>query len=127
MLNILFVFLGSGLGAVARFGVGRLCYVESEETALFPWATFIVNAVGCLIIGALMAWFDAHKHESAQNFLVVGILGGFTTFSAFGFETIRLIHNDHWNLALLNIAGNVLVGLAAVWVGRTAVNAAMGS
>ena len=118
MLNFLLVFIGGGLGAVARFGVGRLCFVETDETAIFPWGTFIVNVVGCLCIGALMAWFDTHKHEGAQNLLVVGILGGFTTFSSFGFETMRLIRYEHWNLAFANLAGNLVLGLLAVGLAR---------
>lgn len=122
MLKVLLVFVGGGLGSAARYGVGRLVYPESQDTANFPWGTFIVNVVGCFLIGGLMAYFDTHKHDESQAFFVVGILGGFTTFSSFGFETMKLIRYDHWNLALLNIAGNLVLGLLAVWVSREIVN-----
>jgi len=123
MLNILLVFAGGGLGAAARYGVGRWC--QTETGAAFPFATLIVNAAGCLLIGSLMAYFEAHKHEAAQVFLVTGILGGFTTFSAFGYETLRLMQGSHWNLALLNIGANLCLGLLAVWLGRLAAAAAL--
>jgi CrcB protein len=82
-----------------------------------------VNVLGCLLIGAVMALIADYRALSLQMqyFLVTGILGGFTTFSAFAYETVQLLHSGAVGLALLNIAGNVVVGCAAVWAGHALV------
>jgi CrcB protein len=84
-----------------------------------PWATAVVNVIGCLLIGLLGRWFESAEPMPPQwrLFLMVGLLGGFTTFSAFGYETHLLLRDRHLGLALLNVLGQVSLGLAAVWMG----------
>ena len=116
MSTYLWVGLGGFLGSVARyaFAVG----LGNTPTGRFPWATFAVNCLGCLLIGVMAGWLSrASVPESARLFLVTGILGGFTTFSAFGLESVGLLRRGEFSLALLYILGSVLVGIAAVWLG----------
>lgn len=86
----------------------------------FPWGTLAVNLLGCLGIGALTGlaggdrgWFT----DNVRSLLVTGLLGGFTTFSAFGNETISLFRNGDTLTAILYVLASVLIGLAAVWTG----------
>lgn len=114
------VWAGAGgfIGSVLRFGVGAVV-TRHLSTASMPVATLVVNVAGCLAIGVLTGAAQSRVALPAELrvFLVVGILGGFTTFSAFGNETMMLVRADaHWR-ALANVALNVVVGLSAVWIG----------
>ena len=115
--QILIVGVGGAIGAVARFGVHS--YTQRSLEA-FPFGTLIVNVVGCLILGALMLLVEERPDFSptVRLFLGVGLLGSFTTFSTFGVETIDLLREKEHLLALLSVAGNLGVGLAAVLLGR---------
>ena len=129
MRDALFVALGGSLGALARYGVGLVFPHTSGKH--FPVATLLVNVVGCLLIGMigqLLQRFaaDASVKPNASELLlittlrhavIVGFLGGLTTFSAFGWDTTRLLLDDKPLLALANIAANLLAGLFAVWLG----------
>jgi CrcB protein len=85
----------------------------------FPLATLIVNVVGCFFIGAFYAYSERQTfHPQLWLLLTVGLCGGFTTFSAFGIETITLMKSGQIHLSLLNIAANLITGLAAVWLGQ---------
>jgi len=89
--------------------------------AAFPWGTLLVNVLGCLVMGGLIPFFVGESPrlgERARLFLGVGILGGFTTFSAFGLETWSLISRGRSGLAAAYVATSVVLGLAAVWAGR---------
>jgi CrcB protein len=113
-MGFLLVGLGGALGSMARYGVGL-----AVHSTTFPYATLIVNVVGCLGIGLLLPSAEraaALSHEM-RLLLVVGFLGGFTTFSAFGSESIALVRSG-LPVALANVAANVLLGLAAVVIGR---------
>src|SRR5690606_29783141 len=90
-------------------------YVQS----LFPWATFLVNVVGCLLIGILIGFFTKQHIESSNLKLlfITGFCGGFTTFSAFALENIKLFQSGNSLLALLYITLSVLLGIFAVWTG----------
>lgn len=121
-----FVFLGGGLGALTRYGIG-LAIIQLAGKS-FPWGTLIANVVGCLlagIIGQRALMLDLLENNPAlAHFLriavMVGFLGGLTTFSAFGWESMqRLLDKDGTQqlLGIANIAANLLLGLAAVWVG----------
>ena len=115
ILAFLLVGLGGALGSMARYGV-----VLALPSSSFPVATLIVNVIGCFCIGMAMpaaARLEALSPE-LRLLVVVGFLGGFTTFSAFGNETVALLRSDG-GLALLNVAANVGLGLAAVALGRT--------
>jgi CrcB protein len=107
------VFLGAGIGGVLRYAVAL--WVARRFSTHFPVATFLVNTTGCLLIGVATP-LVAHR-EPARLLLVVGVLGGYTTFSTFGLETYRAIRDGMAGLALLYATGSVLAGLAAVWLG----------
>ncbi len=115
--RVLLVGLGGFLGAVARYLGGAAIARLLPPT--FPFGTFVVNAVGCLLIGALAVLTDERLvlGTRARLFLLVGVLGGFTTFSSFGYETITLLRQGSQWLAAVNVVGHVVVGLLAVWLG----------
>jgi CrcB protein len=112
------IAVGGGLGAEARHAVNHLLNLRFGAT--FPVGIFVVNAVGCLIIGVLaglIASTRLHLSEVARTFVFVGILGGFTTFSSYGLDTYTLFRGGHTGLGLLNGLGQMVVGLGAVWLG----------
>jgi CrcB protein len=115
MLNILLVALGGGLGAAGRYGVSLAMPAKPGE---WPWATFGINVVGSLLIGVLAGWLARNPDgEQWRLFLGVGVLGGFTTFSAYSLETLRMIERGDWAGAALYALGSVVAGLAAVAIG----------
>ena len=115
----LLVAVGGALGAMARFGLGALAQRLAPHD--FPYGTFLINLSGCLVFGLLAGWseFRAPLSTEARAFLLVGVLGGFTTFSSFGYETFQLLRDGHGALAALNAGGQVFIGVAAVWLGWT--------
>ena len=119
----LWVGLGGFIGSMARSGVSMA--IGPIAPGRFPWATFAVNCLGCLLIGLLVGTFSRPAvPESVRLFLVTGILGGFTTFSAFGLESVALLRRGETGLAALYILGSVAVGIAAVWLGLRLTSAA---
>ena len=119
MIQFLIVGAGGFIGAASRYGVSLLV---RSGSASFPSATLAVNVLGCFLIGALLPGGDDRPllSPSLRLLLVVGMLGGFTTFSAFGHETLGLIRRGASGLALAYVASSLLLGLAAVWLGRHA-------
>ena len=119
MANILLVGVGGFIGSVLRYLVGG--YVQEAVNRLdFPYGTLVVNLIGCFVIGFLAQMgekYGAFSHES-RLFIFIGILGGFTTFSSFGNETVNLMRQDLMTSAFINIGANVILGLCAVWLGR---------
>ena len=117
MERTLLVGLGGFLGASARYWVGHL--ISRALPAHFPYPTLWINITGCFGIGVLMTLIEerAMLGPDTRLFAVVGILGGYTTFSTFGYETVSLIRQGHAIAALLNISGQVILGLLAVWLG----------
>lgn len=111
------VFLGGGLGAVLRYELGG--WVQAHAGPAFPWGTFFVNAIGCFAIGLLATLIDERGVGGAglRSFLIPGLLGGFTTFSAFGLETWRLTEQAAWSAAAGNTLGSVIVCGIAVAAG----------
>lgn len=109
------VAAGGAIGASARYSVAT--FVVS--TAKFPWATLCVNVIGCLLAGIIGTWFLMRAPVSINMQLLVttGILGGFTTFSAFSLETLRLAESGQWSLAGANVVINMLGSLIAVYCG----------
>lgn len=118
MVKILIVALGGALGAVARYGLSGL--IHRHFKGGFPVGTLAVNAVGCLAIGGLLYLVEDRSMLGPRTrlFLAIGILGSFTTFSSFGYETMELLREGAFGMALVNVAGNVILGLGAVWLGR---------
>lgn len=118
MIQLLLVGLGGMLGAMLRYlmALAVLAWPLGER---FPLATLLINIAGCLLIGLLAGLVERQgwPGELWRLFLMVGVLGGFTTFSAFGLETISLLQRDALALALFYVGGSVLGGLLAVWLG----------
>ena len=121
MSNLLYIAAGGVLGALARYGLSGLPHRWFNTT--FPWGTLLVNLVGCLAIGALMYLVEDRRVFTPQvrQFIFIGFLGSLTTFSTFGYETFRLMHDAEFALVLANVGANVVAGLGAVWLGWTAV------
>lgn len=110
------VAIGGAVGAVARYHLGRA--VAQSAGAGFPWGTLTVNVVGCLAMGLLAGWLARSGGGEATRLLLgVGLLGGFTTFSAFGLEMVALIERGSPGLAIIYAFSSVLVGVAALWIG----------
>ena len=121
MARFLLVGLGGFLGSVLRYGTGGLVHRLAGQ-ALFPWGTLVVNGLGCLVIGFLggLAEMRGVLSGEARLFLFIGVLGGFTTFSSFGYETYHLVRDGQSAWAAANVLSQVLLGLAAVWAGDLA-------
>ncbi len=117
MSEWLAIAAGGALGALARWQCAGL--VQRLAGGAFPWGTFAVNFAGSFALGFLFVWLVERTSagEGARLFLTVGFLGAFTTFSTFSVETVRLLEEEAWGLALANAAGQVLVGVAAALVG----------
>lgn len=119
MTKILIVGLGSFIGGIARYGLSGL--IHRYAGGSFPFGTWAVNVIGCFFIGGVLHLVEdrAFLSPNVRLFVAIGLLGGFTTFSSFGYETFELLRDRQIALALLNVVGNVLLGLCAVWTGRT--------
>ena len=120
MTNILLVGIGGFFGSILRYLASG--YVQQASKSVdFPFGTLAVNLIGCFVIGFLAQLAEARGvfTSEARLFVFVGILGGFTTFSSFGNETLNLARDSQMLGALANIGANVIIGLAAVWLGRT--------
>jgi CrcB protein len=118
MQNVLLVGFGGFIGSAGRYLVSG--WVQNlVDKPLLPFGTLVVNVLGCLLIGLLGGLAEAREimHPNARMFVMVGILGGFTTFSTFGYETFALGRDGESFMALANIGSQVVLGLAAVWVG----------
>jgi len=118
MTKTLLVGCGGFLGSIARYLVGGAVH-RLASGPVFPYGTLVVNVTGCLAIGVLGAMAEARGILSpeARVFLLIGILGGFTTFSSFGYETIQLLRDGEALPALANVLLQVILGLGAVWAG----------
>ena len=111
------VFVGGGLGALARYIAGAA--IMTWYGGLFPLGTLVINVTGSFLIGLLMTLLTERYHLDPywRLALVVGFLGGYTTFSSFEYESYRAIRDGGQWLGLLNITGSVVLGYLAVWAG----------
>lgn len=118
MKSIILVGLGGFIGAVGRYKIGGWI-LHHTESWKFPIGTFAVNVLGCFLMGLLAGWVEKHHvfSNDLRVFLMPGILGGFTTFSAFAYESTFLMRRGEFPVALGYAALSVLCGLAAVWIG----------
>jgi CrcB protein len=120
---ILGVALGGAIGASGRYALDR--YIEARSDAIFPWATFTVNMTGCLFIGLVAtALVDRHHLPAWLRIgLIVGVVGGYTTFSTFAQESLDLVDARRFAIALAYTLVSVVAGMAAVylgsWLGRS--------
>jgi CrcB protein len=117
---IIFVALGGALGSVFRYLLSTWTQFFSKSID-FPYGTLAVNLIGCFVIGFLTQLAEARGVFTSESraFMFIGILGGFTTFSSFGNETINLVRDGEIFNALANVGANVIFGLILVWLGRT--------
>ena len=125
MTRFLIVAAGGALGAVARYGVGRLLPASG-----WPWGTMAVNVVGGLAMGLLTGWLAFRSGavgETVRLFAAVGVLGGFTTFSAFSLETALMIERREFALASGYVAASVVLSIAALFLGLMLARRAFGA
>ncbi len=117
-LHLLYVGLGGALGAMARHLLGGWVLHHTLQWR-FPAGTFAVNVAGCLAVGVLAGLAERHAlfSPSLRVFLFTGLLGGFTTYSAFGLETLYLLRRGETGVAAAYVVGSMVLGLAAVWLG----------
>ncbi len=120
----LVIGLGGALGSMLRFGLGS--WIDSGMSKgtgpLFPWGTIVVNITGCLVIGFIgvvsmgdRAWIS----PLARTFIMIGILGGYTTFSSFSYQTLSLAQGGQWGGAAANVLISVVLCLVGTWLGAT--------
>ncbi len=118
MRAALIIALGSAFGGVARYWISGLVAARVGET--FPWGTLAVNVAGSALIGLLAGLGDSARvglPSEARLFLMMGVLGGYTTFSSFSLQTLRLLQDGDWGRAAANVLLSVAVCLAAVAAG----------
>jgi len=118
-MTYLLVALGSAIGGVARYWCSGLVAARAGEA--FPWGTLVVNVTGSFIIGALAAMSEPdgrwYLSPGARQFLMIGVLGGYTTFSSFSLQTLNLLREGQWLYAAGNVFASVAMCLVAVWLG----------
>ena len=123
MQSFLLVGLAGAAGAVSRYAVGILA--QRSLGTNFAYGTLLVNVLGCLLLGFLL---EIERNSNLvpnpmRLILAVGFLGAFTTFSTFGYETMRYLQDGAGNLALLNVTANLVLGCGGIWVGWLAARA----
>lgn len=113
MRDLLFVFLGGGAGSILRYMVSRWL-----NTSFLPWGTLAVNIIGCFLVSLFGTWIARQSLPTDLRLLmVVGLCGGFTTFSTFGNETMTMLRNGHLLLSFIYIFLSVAAGIAAAYIG----------
>ncbi len=122
VIDLLAVFLGSGLGGVCRYVLSRLIQSSVPHTVVFPWGTFAVNIIGCFLIGLLYGIFDRCEPSGLLSphirlLLTVGFCGGFTTFSTFINENYILFQSSGFLLLLGYVAASVVAGFILLYAG----------
>jgi fluoride exporter len=122
-VQLILIALGGALGSLCRYGLSTT--VQRFSSPFFPYGTFVVNVLGCLVFGIIIA--AARQRfvlgPSERAFLLIGILGGFTTFSTFTYETFALLQDGEFVRALANAGGQLICGLVALWAGYVLVAA----
>ena len=118
-MSLFWIGLGSAMGGMARYGVSGWAAQRWGET--FPWGTFLVNVSGCLLIGVVFVVTGTESRLRLdpvwKDFLMLGLLGGYTTFSSFSLQTLNLVRQGEWFWALGYVVMSVLVCLVAVVLG----------
>jgi len=122
LMQYIVIGLGGALGSMLRFGIGSLIDTNVQKTGyIFPWGTIIVNITGCFIIGFVFTISTAEGRMTmsplTRNFITIGILGGYTTFSSFSWQTLTLAQSGQWWGAAANVLLSVVLCLIGVWLG----------
>lgn len=114
-MNIVYVFIGGGLGSIARYAIGK--GTMKAFVGNFPLGTFVSNVLACIILGLVVYTFSNQLKEHAwiQPLIVIGFCGGFSTFSSFSNETIQLFQTGNYAIALVNILISLFVGLGIIY------------
>jgi fluoride exporter len=122
-MGFLLVFLGAGIGGMARYAIGIAALRLGSD---FPWGTFAINVTGSVLMGLFTGWAAARGSSQELRLLVAtGILGGYTTFSSYSLEAALLLERGEIGAALLYIVGSVVLGLAGLFAGLTLMRAAL--
>lgn len=120
-MNILLIFLGGGIGAILRYFVNVVTtpLLIKKTNLIFPYGTFIANIIGSLLIGLAFGLFQEaiSQNKSLELFIIVGLLGGFTTFSSFSLETYNMIIAGEYITAIIYIVSSVLIALLFTLLG----------
>lgn len=118
MINVLIVGIGGFIGSILRYLLNSGIY-HLFAYPIFPYGILIVNIMGCLVIGFLGGLSESRAvfTPELRIFLFIGVLGGFTTFSSFGYDTFGLFRDGQFLLACVNVVSQVVLGLGAVWLG----------
>ncbi|MEN9917556.1 MAG: putative fluoride ion transporter CrcB [Pseudomonadota bacterium] len=118
MNTITLIFLGAGLGGVLRYGISTSIYNLFKQN--FPYGTLVVNVSGSFLMGFLFI-LSLERFQSIapqlRSLLLIGFLGGYTTFSSFSIETINLMEKGDWFIGILNIVFSTVLCLIAAWIG----------
>jgi CrcB protein len=116
-MKYLLILVGGGTGSLARYATGTA--ITSRFAGRFPVGTMVVNVTGCFLIGLIMTLLTERlqPHPYWRLALVVGFLGGYTTFSSFEWETFSSVREGGFWIGLGNVVGSVVLGYAAVWLG----------
>jgi len=124
LVTSLLIALGGAIGSVARFWVAEA--ISTYFTTDFPWGTIVANISGCFAIGVIAALTGDGRTVAAlqtRQFLMIGVLGGYTTFSSFSLQTLLLAQNGEWLRAAANVGLSLVACLVAVWLGHTLASA----
>ncbi len=118
LANAVLVGAGGFVGTLLRYGVGGVVQ-RQLPLATFPYGTLAVNLLGCFLIGALAGLIDHRQVFSPETraFALIGLLGGFTTYSTFGYETFAMLRDAEHLRAGVNVALHVILGIGCVWLG----------
>ena len=118
LINASLVGAGGFVGAIFRYGLSGFVQ-RSAALGAFPYGTLVVNMLGCLLIGITVGFIESRQliNPELRSFILVGVLGGFTTYSTFGLETFALLRDADFLRATANVAIHVVLGLALVWIG----------
>ncbi len=116
-MRIISILIGGAAGALSRYGLSR--FVSNALVhSLFPWSTLVINSLGCLVIDFAVQLFDRVVVTPAvRDFLVIGFLGAFTTFSTFALETVNLLREREWGFGIWNLLGSNFLGIVMVFAG----------
>ena len=122
LMQYLVIGLGGALGSMLRFGLGSWIDSSAQKTGpIFPWGTIVVNITGCFVIGFIAAISAGEGRlmisSLTRQFIMIGILGGYTTFSSFSLQTLLLAQDGQWGSAVANVVLSVVLCLVGVWLG----------